>query len=632
LVKKVYMLKKIYTYWYVFLKMGPIYFLFRSSYEFLKRTGLLVFRFPITYPNLNIIPYKIWKEKWRYTFFYSGSSAIDFIPKFIEKDEIIFAKLLDDEIEYFNSNQYYKVDNWNRNPLSNNIYELKHWTKINFFDEKMGDIKFVWEKSKFSFIYHFIRKDLAKGTNNSKIVYEKIFNWIDENPINKGPQYACSQEISIRLLNWTSTLFFYSDIIELSNEQFNKLLASIVAQTKHVESNINFSRITVKNNHSISETLCIYLMGLIFPFLPESKSWVKKGKKMFEQEVLAQTLEDGTDNQYSINYLKVKLQLYTWAVYLSKKNNIELNNEVLKKINQAALFLNDFINPKGGVPNYGANDGSLYFKLNSCSFFDLRPQLLPLLHYFNNNPNFDLDEDIFDDLFWYEGKYVKSKLEKSNNNDNQILDYYISGYYGFRSFNSLLFIRMGNHKFRPWQSDNGHIDLWFNNINFLRDSGTFKYLTNNDDIKYFNGISGHNTVSVSGEEQMEKGPGFIWLNWTKGKKDYSYVENGVFHFRGIFTYKGCLGWTEIQRTIDYDFTNQQITVSDAVQNIDNVDLIQFWHPNPDYFSQIAFYPQNKSKLFEEKGYNSLLYGIKNEAPVIKVVGKSPLKTIIKINI
>ena len=45
----------------------------------------------------------------------------------------------------------------------------------------------------------------------------------------------------------------------------------------------------------------------------------------------------------------------------------------------------------------------------------------------------------------------------------------------FNDTNSKTFIRCCSYRDRPYQSDNLHIDIWIDGINFLRDSGTFMY-------------------------------------------------------------------------------------------------------------------------------------------------------------
>ncbi len=41
----------------------------------------------------------------------------------------------------------------------------------------------------------------------------------------------------------------------------------------YVRKNIFFSKIAVRNNHAITETLTLFLVGMLFPFLPGSGEW-----------------------------------------------------------------------------------------------------------------------------------------------------------------------------------------------------------------------------------------------------------------------------------------------------------------------------------------------------------------------
>lgn len=149
-------------------------------------------------------------------------------------------------------------------------------------------------KSRFSFLYDIIRYDQKTGKSHASFVFTQIIDWIHQNPLNCGPNYKCSQEISLRILNWVFALYYYRTDKALTEEVFDLLIRSIYGQMKHVRTNINFSRIAVRNNHAITETLTLYLIGLLFPQFPDAKEWKEKGKKWFEEEIKYQIAEDGT--------------------------------------------------------------------------------------------------------------------------------------------------------------------------------------------------------------------------------------------------------------------------------------------------------------------------------------------------
>ena len=140
----------------------------------------------------------------------------------------------------------------------------------------------MWEKSRFSYLYDLIRYDYHHGEDMAEVVFNDIRSWIQANPINQGPNYRCSQEIALRSLNWTFALYYYANSQHLNEELFQAMLHVLYWQLKHVRQNIHFSRLSVRNNHAITETLCLYLAGFLFPFFPESKKWKEEGKQWFE--------------------------------------------------------------------------------------------------------------------------------------------------------------------------------------------------------------------------------------------------------------------------------------------------------------------------------------------------------------
>jgi hypothetical protein len=615
--------------------MGLRYLFFRAWYELYKKIGLLELRFKKEFKVRTHISVDDWRNTHTDHFFFRNSDDLKFYPKVDADLNETIKNLYADRYEFFNSGVNYYVPNWLVNPETGYTYSLDHWTKIPLYSKRNGDIKFVWEKSKFSYVYHFIRSDLANGTDHSERVFSDILSWVKENPVNLGPNYVCSQEIAIRVMNWTFALHFYSKSPFLTQERFNIITSSVYYQVNHVRKNINFSRIAVKNNHAVTETLILYLYGLFYPFLPQSQKWLNFGRKTFVKEVCDQIFDDGSDSQYSFNYLRVKLQLFTWAIYAAAKNGDKLSDAFHAKVRSATIFLSRITLSNGKVPIYGANDGSLYFKLNSSSFDDFRPQLIPLLKYYNIPIPFDCDSLLSEDFYWYSGGVDFGKPIIQHFQFPFIIDYPDSGYYGIRyAENGLLFIRLGNHKYRPSQADNGHIDLWHDGENILRDSGTFKYLTEDKLVKYFTGVIGHNTVSVDGEEQMERGPNFIWFNWTSVKNVFYNYDKGVYTISGTIILKGNKGWYSIKRVVNFSETERYLLVSDIVQDREPKKVQQYWHFSPNIVDRIKIqgrsFNDELADCKSQMGYFSDRYGLKTDVPyfILEVNKSKSINTVI----
>jgi hypothetical protein len=516
--------------------MGWRYIAFRSKYEVLRKTGLLKKSFPVNVADKTFFTLEQWKNQGGKFFFNAKEQLI--VPKEHAADLAKrFADYEAGKMLFFNSLEFNIGRNydWVTNPDSGFKYDInKHWTDIPDLSKEAGDIKFVWEKSRFSFLYDIIRYDYHFEKDCAEIVFAEIISWIDNNPINQGPNYRCSQEISLRVLNWTFALYYYKNSPALTPQIFHKMQHAIYWQVHHVYHNINFSRIAVRNNHAITETLTLYLAGIIFPFVPNFTKWSAKGKKWFEEEIAYQVYPDGTFLQFSMNYHRVVVQLLTWGIRLAGLNNEKFKDVVYDRAQQSLKFLRVCMDDSTGqLPNYGANDGALFFKLNNSHYRDYRHQLNALANVLNIYAGIEAETE---DNYWYGGlQKVKSLIDLS-------LPTYIfsnGGYYIIRDADTITFLRCGNHKDRPSQADNLHLDIWYKGRNFLIDGGSYKYNTDTETLKYFMGTQSHNTVMVNGRDQMLKGSRFIWFDWTQCINAEVTESNDTYIFTGTiaaFTY------------------------------------------------------------------------------------------------
>ena len=618
--------------------MGWDYVQFRSFYELRRKTGLLKKRFPVDPPASSFTTLEEWRRE-DIPFFFRSKKTLQF-PK--HPDPILkkeYDQYFAGKLRYFNADflDIGKGYDWLTNPASGYRYDInKHWTEVEDISETAGDIKFTWEKSRFSFLYMLIRYDYHFEEDTSELVFAEIDSWIKANPINQGPNYKCSQEISLRVLNWTFALYYYKDSDALTEERFNRIIHTIYWQLKHDFANIHFSRKTVRNNHAVTETLMLYLAGLLFPFFPEAKKWKQKGKQWFEEEIAYQVYEDGTFLQFSHNYHRVLIQLMTWGFYLSGIHQEKFTELTYQRAIKSLNYLFQCTAPENGeLPNYGANDGALFFKLNNRPYRDYRPQLNALGYYFNQQYLFD-QEDLKEDVYWLSSQVKKAPSKPSLSlKKEKIAAFENGGYYLIRESDSFSFIRCGSYRDRPSQADNLHLDIWYKGNNILRDAGTYKYNTDQKLVNYFNGTKAHNTVTLGDHDQMLKGPRFIWLHWSKAisatlqERDEAIIFEGkilafqqkgaqIFHKRKIKKYKDQLCW-EIEDQLEHDT---------------DLPMIQYWNIGPTFKSHfvIESFDEQEQPLSPQftTGYYSGQYGVKESTEVITfMTSLKKIKTIIQ---
>lgn len=599
--------------------MGTRYLWFRLTYEWKRRTGQLQKKIPTEAKSISFAPLADWRAH-STRFFFEGRDSV-YLPREVSPNlEYRVKKILAGEILFF-SKEWKRVTDWHTHPLTGYVYDRnQHWSLIPDIDPVAGDIKYIWEKARFSFVYDVIRFDYHAGENHGEWVFDQIESWIDQNPLNQGPHYRCSQEISLRILNWIFALNFYKYSDCITEERWQKIHNSIYRQLQHVYGNIDFSRIAVRNNHAITECLALYLVGLLFPFYPNSELIKRKGKSWLEQEVAYQIYNDGTYLQFSMNYHRVALQLLSWAMRLAELNKEYFSSTFYSRVRRSLRFLHTCQDERtGALPNYGNNDGAWFFPLTDTDFRDYRPLLNTLSCILDKKSLYAETGPWTEDVAWY-GFDVRRR-ERSNFTPKsrsyfEIESFNKGGYYIYKETDSLTFIRCGAYKDRPGQADNLHLDLWVRGENILRDAGSYLYNTDESTIRYFAGTRGHNTVMLGDFDQMLKGPRFIWYYWNKEKRaSLKYKEEGLV-FEGEVSVYRHLGKKIKHRRKVTKLKDQFLwEIEDEIINKpSHLPMLQLWHPSTNALEQLIFTARDEkgellSPKLEEGAYSSY-YGIK----------------------
>lgn len=606
---------------------SPRYLVFRSKYEFERRLGLLARKFPTQPKMVKLLSLEEWKNS-RARYLFNDRTDVGVIKR--QTDDLANAakRVLQGDVRFFSREWKPLGLDWDyvTNPGNGYRYNAKqHWTKVNDYDEAAGDIKFVWEPSRFESLYTIVRYDHHFDDDHSEFVIGRILDWVDKNPLNCGPNYKCSQETSLRVLNWLFALNFYKNSPALTDERWQRIMTSIYWQIDHVYKNINFSRIAVRNNHAITETLTLYLIGLLFPSFPQANKWKKDGKRWFEQEIEYQYEPDGTYLQQSMNYQRVVTQLLSLGIALAEKNGERFSEVVYQRAYANLNFLYQMQDEKSGkLPNYGSNDGALFFQLNDADYRDYRPQLDALHYLLTGKP---LYGESLEDSEWYGSVIDKEHLLSALHHQQGLSEFKDGGYYLVRKDDRMAFVRLGGFK-GGVPNDVMHIDMWANGENVLMDGGSYKYNTEEQWRIYFAGTESANCVMLDCNGQMKKGPRFMWFNPSRIIGGGLIENENGYCFDGkVETFRALGEGIVWHREVGINKNLTEIVVKDTIQNKPaKMKLRQIWHTNSD-----ALVFESIEKREDKAGWYSDYYGVRAENRQIEFfTDRNEIETIIKI--
>ena len=418
--------------------------------------------------------------------------------------------------------------NWDNNLIGEQATAVNiHWSKVS--DTGNDDIKVIWEPSRFRIAYDLARTYMRTGNCDcAETFWQLIESWRIANPPNCGANWKCGQEISIRVMAWCFGLYVFLNASATTSERISTLVQMIAASGYRIEANLTYA-LSQNNNHGISEAMGLWTIGSIFPELKSAIHWEEKGRRVLERLGRELIYNDGSFSQHSLNYHRLMLHDYLWALRLGDILGNPFSDELKGRVAKAGSWLYQLQDPETGrVPCYGANDGSLVLPLNNCDYQDFRP-VVQAVHYYSTGMRCFPDGPWDEDLLWLFGpQALKAPVRPPERTNLCAQD---GGYYTLRAKKSFAFVRCASFRHRPSHADMLHMDLWWRGQNIACDAGTYSYNAPAPWDSALANTAVHNTVTVDDLDQMNKVSRFLWLPWLKSK-----VRSMMTSSRGQFTY------------------------------------------------------------------------------------------------
>jgi hypothetical protein len=441
--------------------------------------------------------------------------------------------------------------NWLHSVLSGKSLQKdnKHWSDITDFDSGVGDIKGIWEASRFSwtlfFVQHYIKQQDPYSLNN---LNQWIQDWSLHNPANQGANWKCAQEVSLRILHLAACAL----LLEQKKPSKN-LVCFITEHLQRIFPTLGYAK-AQDNNHGTSEAAALFIGGSWLLQADansvEAQKWQRYGRRYLTERVNKLIMPDGSFSQYSATYHRLMLdtlnlvELYRMFLALPA-----FTESYVDRVRQAAFWLRAITDiHTGDVPNLGANDGAHILNFANVPYRDFRPTVELAYQLFNDRSVFsDTGSASIVRFFTLQGKPEVS-LEPATK--------FPDGGYGIlRSENAWCLLRAPVFKFRPGQADCLHLDFWHMGENILRDAGSYSYNTEQKWLSYFSGIEGHNSVQFDHRQPMPKVSRFLYGKWPKFS---------VFDVKQQNMKVEYIDWKNAVHAREIELTDNQLIIKDTL--------------------------------------------------------------------
>jgi len=471
--------------------------------------------------------------------------------------------------------------NWNEDKYSGYKWPLDYYRDIEIINlNNFADIKIPWEISR---LHHLVILGKAFWITNRKIFLTEIikqFNsWEQNNPYGRGPNWNCTMEVSIRLINLIWTYFFIQSSTKVNDEFHKKYIQLLILHGEHICKNLE-NKGFVNGNHYISNLVALIYVTNILPFFKNSKKWMKFAIKELKKEMESQVNKDGLHFEDSISYHRLVSELFLHASYIlvktNKNNNRNINYKKITKeimgsnytlkLEKMFIFLKSIKKPNGEYPQIGDNDcGRVLYLGEYQKNFNVHDDVLAFAaEFFRNKEIKQFNKKEYEDVLWY---FQDIKI---NTNEaiikSKSYGYLDSGIYVMRNKHSYLILRCAmigaKGKGAHTHNDNLSFELCCKNKCYIIDPGTYTYSGDPEMRNKFRSTLFHNTLVIDQIEQniIPKNDLFRLIGncdvkvikWFSNKKKdifqgkityYFPLDKQIKHFRKIIFYKEFDKWT-----------------------------------------------------------------------------------------
>lgn len=387
----------------------------------------------------------------------------------------------------------------------------KPWWSLSDFDSGMGDIKDVWEPSRFEWAVPLAQRAAVGEHASLERLNGWLRDWLVHNPPYLGPNWKCGQEAAIRVLNLTQALLVLGQELSLSTG----LAEVLKLHLRRVGMTLGYA-IAQQNNHATSEAAALYVGGALLEASGESRDGRRlreKGARLLNRNLSQLVMADGSFSQYSTNYHRLVVDTLCIVELVRRRLSLpSIGRAYSESAERAIAWLYAMVDRVSGfAPNIGSNDSARLLAFDDRDLRDFRVTLELSSRLFRGCSAFP-DADIDQALAWVyaENAPPGPTMEKA-------VTLHEGGFFVLRTSRALAVLRYPRFRFRPGQSDLLHLDLWVEGRNILRDGGSYRYNTSPEVMAYFSGVASHNSVQFDDRDQMPRISRFLFGDWPEAE-------------------------------------------------------------------------------------------------------------------
>jgi hypothetical protein len=262
---------------------------------------------------------------------------------------------------------------WRRDFKHGREWPLEHISRLPIVFGDGSDIKVPWELSRFQHLP--VLAAAWRLTGEERFLDEigaQLDSWIEGNPVEFGPNWACTMDVAIRAANWVATLALLGD--DAARARWSGALESLLLHGRFIRSHLEWA--DVRGNHYLSDVVGLLPVAALFGAGREGRRWAEWAAGELERELHHQVRGDGCDHEASIPYHRLVAELFvcgTQAVHSLLPGRLGQDHD--ERLRRMLEFTRNYTRGDGLAPQLGDADDGRFLPLGGYGRADPRSHL-----------------------------------------------------------------------------------------------------------------------------------------------------------------------------------------------------------------------------------------------------------------
>ncbi|HWM11727.1 MAG TPA: alginate lyase family protein [Solirubrobacteraceae bacterium] len=250
---------------------------------------------------------------------------------------------------------------WRTDFKTGRRWPLAHISQVPIVFGDGSDIKVPWELCRFQHLP--LLAAAHRLTGEARYLDEigaQLDSFIAGNPVELGPNWACTMDVAIRASNWVAALAL---VAEARPGWLDRAVASLLLHGRFIRSHLEWGE--TRGNHYLSDIAGLLPVAALFSGGREGRSWMAWGAPALAGEMDHQVRPDGTDHEASIPYHRLVTELFVAGTAAVDSQLPDAFTPAYREQLEAMLrFTAAYTRPDGDAPMVGDNDSGRFLPLD----------------------------------------------------------------------------------------------------------------------------------------------------------------------------------------------------------------------------------------------------------------------------